>query len=142
MVSIHEKATILPLLVVSAAAFVSTMLRYSIMVLSQRFFERLYTLSMHCLVPVFLVNALSSFLDGLFYGCFASHFITSGYWYVILFAGFTGPLGTMSTCVSDTFVVFREGHKYLAVIYYGASFIFGVSLTALGYMIVMSFNGH
>ncbi len=79
-----------------------------------------------------LVNLLGCFAIGLFLGVVTARYPAETNARLLVATGFLGAETTFSTYAADTVSLFRVGARERALVYLGASVLFGVALTAAG----------
>ncbi len=85
----------------------------------------------------FLINVVGSFAIGLVYSLSARNLIGSDL-RLLLATGLCGGFTTFSTFSTETFVLLRDGHVALALLYVGGSVLAGLLATTLAFWMLRS----
>ncbi|TAD94111.1 MAG: fluoride efflux transporter CrcB [Bacteroidetes bacterium] len=80
-----------------------------------------------------LVNLGGSLLIGLLLGTLAKHPAPAAYWQPLLVTGFCGGFTTLSAFSNDGFLLLRQQHYTMFLLYFAATLVLGIMAAALGY---------
>ncbi len=114
------------LLVIGLGGFIGSIARYSI----YHFLAQNYTGDYPW--GTFIANMIGCFIIGLIFGLVAQGNALSREVVFFLTVGFCGALTTFSTFSYESFLMFKGGKLFLALIYMGLSYTAGLVLTWIG----------
>lgn len=117
------------LLFVGVGSFIGGMLRYALSVLMKGLCGQGFPWG------TLLVNLVGCFAFGVIFALFGKYGSTNSGWCLLLTTGVCGGFTTFSTFANESVQMLQHGNVGGFVAYVAASFVAGLSLVALGYVV-------